>query len=109
VRPGSARTASRGTTRTLELLETEIQSGDVVAFFETARNELLQTFAVRWQQPPGQINPAEFTSRLGPAGEDIQRLWSLADESRYAGYRPSNAELRNWLRVVRAQLIGKEH
>ena len=77
------------------------------SFFEVARKALLQTFAVRWQMPADQITLAELKARLGTAGEDIERLFALADEAKYSDYEPGGTDFQRWLRLIRGQLAGE--
>ncbi len=55
---------------------------------------------------PDQITVAELKARLGPAGEDIERLCALADEAKYSDYEPGSTDFQRWLRLIRAQLTG---
>ncbi len=107
VRPNPARAISKSAERALAQLDAAAQSGDSSSFFEVARTALLQTFAARWQISPDQITVAELKVRLGPAGEDIERLFALADEAKYSDYEPGSTDFQRWLRTIRAQLTGE--
>jgi BatD DUF11 like domain len=107
VRPNPARTISKSTQRALAQLEAAAQSGDSSSFFEVARTALLQTFAVRWQMSADQITTAELKARLGPVGEDIERLCALADEAKYSDYEPGSTDFPRWLQLIRGQLTGE--
>jgi hypothetical protein len=102
-----ARARSRATARALAKLKVAAHAGDILAFFELARITLLQTFAARWQMPAEHITSAELRARLGSAGEDIERLFATADETRYAGGVSSGTDLQHWLSVIRGQLAGR--
>jgi hypothetical protein len=106
VRPPPARATSRAAERALARLEAAARSGDFSSFFEGARNVLLQTFAARWRIAPDQITPTELRARLGAAGEDVDRLFSLADEAKYSDYAPGATDFPRWLTLVRVQLAG---
>ncbi len=106
VRPPQARATSRAAERALARLEAAARSGDFTSFFEGARNVLLQTFAARWRMAPDQITSTELRSRLGAAGEDVERLFALADEARYSDYAPGSTDFARWLGLVRGQLAG---
>jgi hypothetical protein len=108
VRPSPARVTSKSAARALGKLDAAVQSGDVTAFFEVAREVLLQTFATRWRMAPDQITPAELQARLGPAGDEIQRLWGLADEAKYSNYEPGSTDFQGWLTLIRGQLLAGE-
>jgi hypothetical protein len=56
---------------------------------------------------PDAISGAELKARLGAAGEDIERLWALADEAKYSDYEPGAADFQRWLRLIRGQLAGE--
>jgi hypothetical protein len=90
----------------LEQLDAAARSGDAVSFFHAARNELLRTFAERWQVSPDQITSRELKARLGTAGEDIERLVALADEAKYSDYEAGHTDFRRWIGVVREHLAG---
>jgi hypothetical protein len=107
VRSNPARATSKSAERALAQLDAAAQSGDSSSFFEVARTALLQTFAARWQMSPDQITVAELKARLGPAGEDIERLCALADEAKYSDYEPGSTDFQRWLRLIRRQLTGE--
>jgi BatD DUF11 like domain len=107
VRPNPARATSKSAERALAQLDAAAQSGDSSSFFAVARTTLLQTFAARWQMSPDQITVAELKARLGPAGEDIERLCALADEAKYSDYEPGSTDFQRWLRLIRGQLAGE--
>ena len=67
---------------------------------------LLQTFAARWRLSPEQIDGAELKARLGSAGEDIERLLALADETKYSDYEAGSTDFQRWLGLIRSQLAG---
>jgi hypothetical protein len=106
VRPNPARAASKAAERALVQLRAAARSGDASSFFDGARLVLLQTFAARWQMSPDQITVAELRGRLGAAGEDIERLFAIADEAKYSDHQPGSADYQRWLGLVRGQLVG---
>ena len=108
VRPHPARRTSKAAERVLAQLDAAARSGDSSSFFEVARNSLLQTFATRWQMSPEQITFTELKARLGTAGEDIERLFALADEAKYSDYTPGGGDFQRWLTLIRSQLLGGE-
>jgi hypothetical protein len=105
-RSSPARIASKGVERTLARLSAAARSGDSASFFEMAKGTLVQTFAQRWQIPPDQMTPAELKARLGREGEDIERLFALADEAKYSDDPARGTDLRPWLTLVRRQLMS---
>lgn len=107
VRPRAARTTSKAAERVLAQLDAAARAGDSSSFFEAARRALLQTFAARWQMPADQITFAELKARLGPAGEELERLFALADEARYSDYQPGGTDFQRWLKLIRGQLAGE--
>jgi hypothetical protein len=106
VRAQPERAVSKAAERALAQLDAAARSGDSSAFFETARGALLQTFAVRWHLSPEQITSEELKSRLGTAGEDIERLFALADEAKYSDYASGSTDFQRWLGLIRGQLAG---
>jgi hypothetical protein len=107
VRPNPARATSKSAQRALAKLDAAAQSGDSSSFFEVARTALLQTFAARWQISADRITVAELKARLGPAGEDIERLCALADEAKYSDYESGSTDFQRWLRLIRGHLTGE--
>lgn len=106
VRPHPARATSKAAERVLAQLDAAARSGDSSSFFELARTALLQTFAARWQISPDQIVSTELQARLGTAGEDVERLFALADEAKYSDYEPGGTDFQRWLGVIRGHLAG---
>jgi hypothetical protein len=109
VRPNPVRTTSKATARALAQLDEAARSGNVSSFFEVARTALLQTFAERWRMAPDQITSAELQARLGPAGEDVERLWALADEAKYSDYEPGSTDFQRWLTLIREHLTSERN
>jgi hypothetical protein len=106
VPPQPARTTSRAVRRALAQLDAAARSGDAASFFEAARKALVQAFAARWRMPPERITGAELKARLGTDGEDIERLFALADEASYSDYALADTDFQRWLGLVRGQLAG---
>jgi len=106
VRPHPGRVASKAAERTLAQLDAAARSGDPASFFEMGRKALLRTFAARWQISPDQITGSELQARQGAAGEDIERLFALADEAKYSKYEAGATDFQRWLKVIRGQLLG---
>ncbi len=107
VRPQPARVTSKAVERALAQLDVAARSADPVSFFEVARDALLQRFAARWQMSPDQISLTELKARLGTAGEDIARLFALADEAKYSDHQPGDTDFQRWLGLIRGQLTGE--
>jgi hypothetical protein len=107
VRPNAASANSKAAKRMLARLDTAARAGDSFSFFETAREALLKTFAARWQMPVDQITFAELKARLGATGEDVERLFALADEARYSDNQPGGTDFQRWRTLIRDQLEGE--
>lgn len=112
VRPKPARMASTATARVLAQLEAAARAGDAASFFQIAKGGLLDTFATRWQMAADQITGMELKARLGAASEDVERLFTIADEARYSAssYSSSSSgdtDFQRWLRLVRSQFGGE--
>jgi hypothetical protein len=107
VRPNPGRTVSKAAERTLAQLDAAARRGDSSSFFDVARNALLQALAARWQVPPDRVTSAELKSRLGTAGEDVERLFALADEAKYSAHGPGSTDFQRWLRLIRSQLTDE--
>jgi len=107
VRPSTVRATSKAAERVLAQLDAAARAGDSLSFFETARKTLLQTFAARWQMPADQITFAELKARLGTTGDEVERLFALADETSYSDYQSGGTDFQRWLRLIRGQLAGE--
>lgn len=105
-RPNAARAISRAAARVLTQLDAAARAGDSAAFFGAAKKALLQNFAVRWQLPADQITAAELKARLGATGEELERLFAIADEAKYSDARSAGTDLQSWLSLIRHQLVG---
>ncbi|MBS0418452.1 MAG: BatD family protein [Proteobacteria bacterium] len=104
VRPSQARVNSKVTARALAKLDAAARSGNPAAFFEAARNTLVQTFAARWNLPPDRVTAEEIRAQLGPGAEDLERLWALADEAKYSRYEPGSTDFQHWVTLVHGQV-----
>jgi hypothetical protein len=107
VRPNAARATLKAAERALAQLDAAARAGDSSSFFEAARKTLLQTFAARWQMPADHITAAELKARLGTTGEDVERLFAIADEARYSDNQPDGTDFQRWLSLIRGQLAGE--
>src|SRR6185312_15972879 len=97
VRPQPERATSKAARRALVQLEAAARSDDSSTFFALARATLLQTFAVRWGISPDRITSTELKARLGTAGDDVERLFALADEVQYAQQASDGRDFQRWL------------
>jgi hypothetical protein len=107
VRPRAAHATSKAAERVLAQLDAAARAGDSSLFFEAARKALLQTFAARWQMTPDQITVAYLKARLGTTGEDVERLFAIADEARYSDNQSGDTDFQRWLSLIRGQLGGE--
>jgi BatD DUF11 like domain len=105
-RKSSARTRrqSKAIDRAIAQLAAVAAAGDATLFLNSARAAVQQSLAVRWEMAPEQITAAEVQARLGSEGEDIRRLFALADESSYSGHGLTVSDFARWMKVVRHQL-----
>lgn len=106
VRPNTVRATSKAAQRALAQLDAAARSGDSYSFFAGAKQALLQTFTAQWRMSPEAITADELKARLGSAGEEIERLFALADEAQYADYKPGEVDFQRWLALIRGQLTG---
>jgi hypothetical protein len=106
VRPNSSGINTKSAERAIAQLDALARRGDSSSFFEVARNALLQSFAARWHVRPDQLTSTELKARLGTAGEDVERLFALADEAKYSDYEPVDADFQSWLKFIRGHLTG---
>jgi hypothetical protein len=108
VHPRPAGVNARATAHAIAQLDATAQAGDVSGFLEAARLTLLQTFAARWQMRADQVTLPELKARLGVMGEEVERLFALADEARYADHQPGAIDFQRWLQLIRSQLAAED-
>jgi hypothetical protein len=101
-RPSHA--SPRAAERALAQLDAAARTGDASIFLDTARTLLLQDLAQRWQMPAEHITTEELDSRLGADAGEINGLFALADEAKYAGHAGNSPDFARWLQIVRRQL-----
>ena len=99
------RSMSKAANRVLKQMEAAAHAGNVPLFFASARSGLQKTLATRWQLVPDRITTADLDVRLGSDGEDIRRIFALADEANYAGDKMTTTDFDRWTRIVRKQLM----
>jgi hypothetical protein len=107
VRPSGARATSQAVGRALAQLDAAARAGNSSSFLETARTTLLQAFAARWHMPANQITGVELRARLGATGEDVERLFTIAEEAKYSNAGSTGTDFQRWLNLVRSQLAGE--
>ena len=93
---------SKAVQRALAQMAEAARAGDSARFFTSARRAVRETLAARWEMAPDLITAAEVDVRLGrdPDGEDIRRLFALADEASYAGHGLVGNDLTRWTELV---------
>ncbi len=104
--PVSGRITSKAAKRLLTLMQGAARAGDAVLFFDSARTALQTALAARWQLAPDAITATEVEGRVG-AENEISQLFSLADEAKYSGRKPSATDFARWLEIVRRHLSEK--
>jgi len=107
VRPNAARATSKAAKRVLAELDAAARAGDSSVFFAAAKRVLLQSFAARWQMPADQITIAELKARLGATAEDLERLFAIADETKYSDDQSGGTDFQRWIGLIRDQLISE--
>jgi BatD DUF11 like domain len=105
-RPRASHATSKAAEQVLAQLDAAARAGDSSSFFEAAKKALLQTFAARWQIAADQITVADLKARLGTTGEDVERLFAIADEARYSDNQSGGTDFQRWLSLIRGQLAG---
>lgn len=105
VRSRRARPTVKTAERALAQMSAAAHSGNSSLFLETARAAVLQALAHRWRLPPEQIGSTELRARLGKTGAEIDRLFALADEARYAAGESQDTDYSYWLALVRGELV----
>ena len=105
----SRRNRSKAAQRALAQMAEAARAGDSARFFTSARRAVRETLAVRWGTAPELITAAEMDVRLGGDldGEDIRRLFALADEASYGGQGLEGNDLMRWTELVRRLTLGE--
>ena len=76
---------------------------DAELFFKSARAALQIMFAARWHLKAGAITEQDVERHLG-ADHEVLRLFTLADQSAYAGMPLSRVDFAHWKRLVTNQI-----
>jgi hypothetical protein len=100
--------AAQSAARLLAQMESAARARNAVLFFTAARKAVQQALAARWKVLPEQMTADEVQARLGADGDEVRRLFALADESRYSGHQLKTADFAQWTRVVRRYLFARE-
>jgi hypothetical protein len=83
----------------LNVMDDARAAGDADLFFKSARAALQRDLASKWQLSPEAITPEEVDTRLGP-NSDVARLFTLADETAYAGVKLTALDYQQWKQFV---------
>lgn len=87
----------------LKLMEQARSTNDAALFFKSARAALQIGFASRWHIKANAITESEVERHLG-ADHEVSRLFTLADQSAYAGVPLSRVDFARWRRLVDRQI-----
>jgi BatD DUF11 like domain len=103
------RRLSRAAQLALAQMEEAARDGDGARFFILARRTLQETLAAHWQMAREQITTAEVEARLArdSDGDEIRRLFALADEADYAAQGLHATDLTRWMQIVRRQALER--
>ena len=104
--PAHARNTARAAAlrENLAQMDSAVKSGEVTAFFASARRILQERLAQAWHVSPGAVTLAEINHRLNEAGEEICAVFRAADQTAYAGHGVSTDDLPQWREQVHEQL-----
>jgi hypothetical protein len=83
-------------------------AGDTALFFTAARNALQHALAATWHIEPDQVTAAELEARFDGSGDDVKRIFTLADEANYSGVAPQAAHFEGWTRTVQRRVLNEE-
>jgi hypothetical protein len=88
----------------LAQMDSAAKQRDAATFFFSARQALQHALAWRWKMNPGAITLAEIDAHMNGEGENIRRVFALADELAYSGNAAIEADFASWKQAVH-QLI----
>jgi hypothetical protein len=100
--------ASGAVERCLAAMDSAAAANDSHRFFQAARSALQERLAARWHVAPASITIAEIDARLNGDGEEIRRVFAVADEAAYSGQRLATGDFQRWKEAVRGQLEHME-
>lgn len=100
------RKLSKANRSVLGQMEAAARTGNAALFFTLARGALQQTLAQRWQLAPANVTTAEVQTRVGEVGDEVCRLFALADESNYSGGKLAVNDFARWLEATRRSLVA---
>ena len=93
--------------RVLGQMEAASRAGNAALFFALARDALQQSLAQRWQLMPDDVTTAQVQSRVAEVGDEVYRLFALADESKYSGGKLAVSDFARWQEATRRSLVVK--
>jgi hypothetical protein len=82
-------------------MEFAAKQQDAATFFASARQALQYALASKWKMNPAAITLAEIDARLNGDGENVRRVFALADEFAYSGNAAIDADFPAWIKTVR--------
>jgi len=92
--------ATRTTATLLAQMDRAAAAGEAQLFFNAARSTVQRTLAAAWHLPPEKLSLEEIRLRLGAAGQDILRLFALADEAAFSGCTLRTTDSQRWKQMV---------
>jgi hypothetical protein len=81
-------------------MDTAAQQHDAATFFFAAREAVQHAYSSRWKMSPHAITLAEIDSRLNGDGENVRRVFALADELAYSGGADFDVDFNSWKQAV---------
>jgi hypothetical protein len=84
----------------LAQMDAAARGGDAAGFFSFARQALQHSLAWRWGMAPGAVTVAEIDAHPNEGGENIRRVFALADEVAYAGGAAVEVDFPAWQKAV---------
>jgi hypothetical protein len=87
----------------LKLMDEATAANDPELFFKSARAALRNSLASTWQLAPDSITIEDVDAHFG-AGNDIGRVFKLADETSYSGATLRAIDFQRWKQVVLHQV-----
>jgi hypothetical protein len=88
----------------LSTMDAAASRHDAATFFFSARQALQHCLGWRWNTAPAAVTVAEIDAHLGGDGENVRRVFALADQLAYSSGESIDADFPAWKKTVH-QLI----
>ena len=104
----AAAATAAGVAALVAIIDEALQAGDAAAFIRAGQRALQLRLAQCWSIAPQEVTREQLDARLDSSWDPIREVFSLAEQSAYAGWHPHSSTLAHWRQIVQQQLHRAE-